>query len=182
MELGQYDQVYSLCNYLFICFAWFMFFFYGGLAFKGLTIIEAAEKYNNRRNDVQVESSEESKLRAAISLYEWSLTRATSRTCSLFSGRKTYWRHWFRLSESCCTHQHSLTNFITPCTLLTVYFLDLRINWWSAPSGVSKSDLSIQKSGMLLAYFYSLLGLRFQLSDRFSILLKYLPDYLQSIL
>ena len=70
MELGQYDQVYSLCNYLFICFAWFMFFFYGGLAFKGLTIIEAAEKYNNRRNDVQVESSEESKLRAAISLYE----------------------------------------------------------------------------------------------------------------
>ena len=55
MILGQYDQVFYICNYLFICFAWFMFFFYGGLALKGLTIIEAAEKYANRRAAPQVD-------------------------------------------------------------------------------------------------------------------------------
>lgn len=89
MQLGQYDQVYSVCNYLFICFAWFMFFFYGGLALKGLTIIEAAEKYNNRRSAAQVGSPERSQRRAASSLFAWSRTAATSRTCSSYSGRKT---------------------------------------------------------------------------------------------
>ena len=50
IQFDTYDMTYYLCNYLFIGFAWFMFFFYGFLALKGLTVIEASERYAARRD------------------------------------------------------------------------------------------------------------------------------------
>ena len=52
-EMSHYDYMFFISMNMMVCFSWFVFFFYGSLALKGLTIIEAADRFSKRKPAVR---------------------------------------------------------------------------------------------------------------------------------
>lgn len=56
-NMAYYDYMFFVALNMMSLFSWVVFFFYGYLALKGLTIIEAGERFQNRSNSVKLSQS-----------------------------------------------------------------------------------------------------------------------------